>query len=97
MVTGFGSWRVSSMRIDLVAPVIEPPIGTTSAPLKDEAVRIVITNSVFPEKKSSYASCTPIIGDYSAPPTLCRTGQLLTRSQNLGRTNGLGFNRVRRR
>lgn len=84
------------MRIDSVAPVIELQIGSTSAPLKDEAVRIVITNSVFPEKKSSYAPYTRIIGDYSAPPTLCRTGQLLIRNQNLGRANGLGFDRLGR-
>jgi hypothetical protein len=61
------------MRIDSAAPVIEPPIGTTSAPPKDEAVRIVITDSVFPEKKSSYAPCTPNIGPSSAPPTPCGT------------------------
>ncbi len=84
------------MRIDSVAPVTELPIGTMSAPLKDEAVRIVITNSVYPEKKSSYAPCTRIIGAYSAPPTLCRTGQLLTPNQNLGRANGLGFDRLGR-
>lgn len=84
------------MRIDFAAPVIEPPIGSTLALLKDEAVRIVITNSVFPEKKSSYAPCTRIIGDYSAPPTLCCTGQLLARNQNLGRANGLDLDRLGR-
>lgn len=42
-------------RINFVVSVIEPPIGIALASLKDVAVRIVITNSVFPERKYSYA------------------------------------------
>ena len=56
-------------RIDFVVPVIEPPIGIALASLKDEAVRIVITNSVFPEKKYSYAHYIRITANcYRGPP-----------------------------
>ena len=56
-------------RIDFVVPVIEPPIGIALASLKDEAVRIVITNSVFREKKYSYAHYMRITANcYRCPP-----------------------------
>ena len=63
------------MRIDFVAPVIEPPIGTMSVPLKDEAVRIIIINSVFPERKYSYVHCTPIIANYFPTSAPCSAAQ----------------------
>jgi hypothetical protein len=69
MAMRFGWWRASLTRIDFVVPVIEPPIGIALASLKDEAVRIVITSSVFPEKKYSYAHYIGITANsYRCPP-----------------------------
>jgi hypothetical protein len=64
--------------------------------VRQHCIRIVITNSVFPEKKSFYAPYTRIIGDDSALPTLGRTRQWLTRNQSLGRADGLDFDRLGR-
>src|SRR5258707_1613009 len=96
MVTGFGWWRLSSMRNGSAARVIRPPIGFTSALLKGAAVRIVIINYVFPEQKYSYVNYTRTTVEDSALPKSWRTHQLLARNQRLGRADGLGSERLGR-